>query len=63
MLANITENEGLNRKKIEIGCPMEETCADIRIINEYFSKVPLKKNTHKYKTDFIIILILILHRF
>ncbi|CAF4603583.1 unnamed protein product [Rotaria sp. Silwood1] len=44
---NTYENEGINKKKFEIGCPMEETCADVRIINEFFSLTPLKKNVNK----------------
>ncbi|CAM4768497.1 unnamed protein product [Rotaria magnacalcarata] len=41
------ENEGISKKKIDIGCPMEETCADVRIMNEFFSIMPMKKNMHK----------------
>ncbi|CAF4568808.1 unnamed protein product [Rotaria socialis] len=41
------ENEGISKKKIDIGCPMEETCADVRIMNEFFSIMPIKKNVHK----------------
>ncbi|CAF2393123.1 unnamed protein product [Rotaria sp. Silwood2] len=45
--SNTNENEGINKKKFEIGCPMEETCADVRIMNEFFSLMPLKKNINK----------------
>ncbi len=48
MPSNTDENEMINKKKFEIGCPMEETCADIRIMNEYFSKRSLKKDSKKY---------------
>ncbi|CAF3809984.1 unnamed protein product [Adineta steineri] len=41
------ENEVIAKKKFEIACPMEETCADIRIMNEFFSKIPLKKIGNK----------------
>jgi hypothetical protein len=51
MLTNTDENEVINTKKFEIGCPMEETCADVRIINEYLSKIPLKKETKKYNNS------------
>ncbi len=44
---NTDENEIINKKKFEISCPMEETCADIRILNEYLSKLPLKKDLKK----------------
>jgi hypothetical protein len=47
ILSNINESEGMNKKKFEIGCPMEETCADVRIMNEFFSKGPPKKNTNR----------------
>jgi len=59
MLSNSDENEMINKKKFEIGCPMEETCADVRIINEYFSKIPLKKDLKKYQIRFISILFII----
>ncbi|CAF0785219.1 unnamed protein product [Rotaria sordida] len=45
--SHTNENEGINKKKFEIGCPMEETCADVRIMNEFFSLTPLKKNINK----------------
>lgn len=45
----VYENEGNNKKKLEIGCPMEETCADTRIMNEFFAIMPLKKNMNKYE--------------
>jgi len=53
MVLNTDENEIIDNKKFEIGCPMEETCADIRILNEYFSKTPLKKDLKKYSIHFI----------
>jgi hypothetical protein len=45
--SNTDENEMINKKQFEIGCPMEETCADIRILNEFFSRLPSKKDTKK----------------
>lgn len=48
--SNTNENEVLiSKKKIEIGCPMEETCAEMRIMHEFFSVMPTKKNTNKYE--------------
>ncbi|CAF3390712.1 unnamed protein product [Rotaria sp. Silwood1] len=47
ILSNINdENEGKVIKKFEIGCPMENNCADIRIVNEILTKLKLK-NTNK----------------
>ena len=57
MLPIINENEGLNKKKFEIGCPMEETCADMRIMNEYVSRMTTKKNLQKYVNQFLFIFI------
>jgi hypothetical protein len=37
----------IKKKKFEIGCPMEETCADIRTINEYFSRSSIKTDSKK----------------
>ncbi len=45
--SNTNENEGMNKKKFEIGCPMEDTCADVRIMNEFFSIMPLRKPIRK----------------
>ena len=42
--SNIDDNQRMNKKKIDIDCPMEETCADMRIMNELLL---LKKDTHK----------------
>jgi len=45
---NNDESEGICRKTLEINCPMEDTCADIRILNEYLTKTSLKKDSKKY---------------
>ncbi len=45
--SNIDENQMIKKKKFEIGCPMEETCADIRTINEYFSRSSIKTDSKK----------------
>ncbi|CAF0768934.1 unnamed protein product [Rotaria sordida] len=41
---NNNENEGKIMKKFEIGCPMENTCADIRIVNEILTKLKLQNS-------------------
>lgn len=45
--ANVEENQSIRKKKIEIDCPMEETCADYRINHEYFSKTTSMKDRKK----------------
>ncbi|CAF1123406.1 unnamed protein product [Adineta ricciae] len=44
---SINDNENVGKRKFEIGCPMEETCADVRILNEFFSRLPAKKIAHR----------------
>ena len=39
---NSDENEGLTKKKFEIACPMENHCADIRIVNEILARSKIK---------------------
>ncbi|CAF0947926.1 unnamed protein product [Adineta ricciae] len=36
------DNEGKSKKKLEIACPTENSCADIRILNEILLKLKLK---------------------
>lgn len=48
---NNDENEEQIRKTIEIGCPMENNCADIRIVNEILLKLKLK-NANKYEISY-----------
>ena len=36
------DNEGKSKKKLEIACPMENSCADIRILNEILLKLKIK---------------------
>lgn len=45
--SNIEENQVMKKKKLQIDCPMEETCADIRIANEYSSKTTLVKDSKR----------------
>ena len=40
---NNDENQGLVKKKFEIGCPMENNCTDIRIVNEILTRSKIKK--------------------
>lgn len=43
ILANYAdEQEGLMKKKFEIACPMENHCADIRIVNEILARSKIK---------------------
>ncbi len=39
---NNDENQVLVKKKFEIGCPMENNCTDIRIVNEILSRLKVK---------------------
>jgi hypothetical protein len=39
---NNNENQVISKKKFEIGCPMENNCTDVRIINEVLSKLKTK---------------------
>ena len=48
----MNDNEHVSKRKFEIGCPMEETCADVRILNEFFSRLPSKKTAHRYDIGF-----------
>lgn len=41
------DKETNKKKKFEIGCPMEDHCADVRIINEFFTRKPVPKNRRK----------------
>ncbi len=43
---NNDENQSFMKKKFEIGCPMENNCADIRIVNEILLRMKVK-NTNK----------------
>jgi hypothetical protein len=42
ILSNNNDENEETKKKFEIGCPMENNCADIRIVNEILSKIKLK---------------------
>ena len=42
------ESECNSKRKFEIGCPMEHACADVRLFDEFFAKLPSKKTTNKY---------------
>jgi hypothetical protein len=52
MLSNNNENDDDDDEKLkrrfEIGCPMENNCADIRIVNTILLKLNLK-NINKYE--------------
>ena len=43
------ENDLASRKKLDITCPMEQTCADVRILDEIASRIKLKKTS---RSDF-----------
>lgn len=45
------ENQVSMKKKFEIGCPMENNCTDVRIVNEILSKLKTK-NINKYEIFF-----------
>ncbi len=58
---NNDTNEGKTKKRYEIGCPMENNCADVRIINEMLLKLKIKNiNKYEYRLLFSIILFFIL---
>ena len=40
----VTPSDEKKKKKFEIGCPMEDACADVRIMNEFFGKIAEKKS-------------------
>ena len=47
LVAQAEEKEGNKKKKFEIGCPMEDSCADVRMMNVFLSKVSPKKTVKK----------------
>jgi hypothetical protein len=59
---NDDDDDGEEKKnKFEIGCPMENNCADVRIINEMLLKLKIKNiNKYEYRLLFSIILFFIL---
>ena len=44
ILSNNNDENEVIKKKIEIGCPMENNCADVRIVNEILLKIKLNNN-------------------
>ena len=40
-------SDDTNKKRLDIVCPMEETCADVQSVNEFISKIPSKKTMTK----------------
>lgn len=41
------DEAGNEKRKFEIGCPTEETCADVRLFDEFFARLPSKKAVNK----------------
>ena len=52
-----TNSDEKKKKKFEIVCPMENSCADVRILNEFFSKTTEENSSRIRSFDLRILLV------